>query len=229
MPTPQETILAEVLLEVRFSGAPDLSLIVGKMDSALHAKYPNFENLLVPDFPINNPSLDAIVKYRMFSEDRSKLYNLGKGVLSINTVNYTTFASFLREAKVVLGKYKEISGITTLSRIGLRYINKISVQNRNFEDLFRIGFNLPESLKSIETGFNFQTLGKNDTDILSTRLLTEQPFSKETLMLDFDYFCEQGINYDLDAIEEWMRRAKTTIAENFRNSLTERYCQSLTA
>jgi uncharacterized protein (TIGR04255 family) len=224
----REKILTEVLLEIRFNGAPDLSLLVGKMDSALHAQYPKFLNLNVPDFPAGIPNFDAIVKYRMLSEDSSKLYNLGRGVLSINTINYTSFANFISDAKIVLEKYKEISNIDTLSRIGLRYINKIAINEREFNDLFRIQFNIPESLKSIEASFNYQSTGKINSDILATRFYTEQPLSKDSVFLDFDYYCEQNTNYTLDTIESWATNAKNTIVQNFKNCLTEDYYQALT-
>jgi uncharacterized protein (TIGR04255 family) len=224
-----EKILAEVLLEMRFSGAPDLSLLVGKMDSELHAQYPNFQNLNVPDFPAGIPNFDAIAKYRMLSEDGTKLYNLGKGVLSVNTINYTGFANFISDAKIVLEKYKEISKINTLNRIGLRYINKIAINGRDFHDLFKIDFNIPDSLKSIEAGFNYQFLGKKDSDILAARFYTEQPLNKETVFLDFDYYCEQNTNYDLATIERWATNAKNTINENFKNCLTDDYYRILTS
>jgi uncharacterized protein (TIGR04255 family) len=223
----RENILSEALLEIRFNGAPDLSLLVGKMDTALHEKYPTFVNLNIPDFPTGIPNFDTMVRYRMFSEDKSKLFNLGKGVLSINTVDYSNFANFIAEAKIVLENHRSISGVSALSRIGLRYINKISIQNRKYDDLFKIDFKLPESLKKIEAGFSFQTLGKINMDILSTGFGTEKPFSKETVILDFDYYCEQSISYDLNTIEKWATRAKNIIVENFRSSLTESYYQSL--
>ena len=224
-----EKILTEVLLEIRFSGAPDLPLLVGKLDTALHENYPNFVNLNLPDFPAEMPNFDTIVKYRMFSEDRTKLFGIGKGVLSINTINYTSFVNFFTDAKLVLEKYKSISNIDTINRIGLRYINKINLSERDFEDLFNLEFKLPQSLKDIEAGFNYQSIGKIDSDILATRLYSEQPLSKNLLFFDFDYTCEQNMSFDLDAIETWATNAKNIINTNFKNCLKEDYYLSLIA
>lgn len=211
-------IISEVLLEIRFTPNQDISLIVGRLYEKLRDKYPEFKNLNIPDFPGNIPEFDKIVKYRFYSADKKELYNLGKGILSINTLKYSGFADFQKQSEAVLKLHKELSGLPTITRIGLRYINKIPFINEG-KQIFNIKFSLPDLLNRIEKGFNYKSIGKNNDTVLITSLFTE-PFSKKTITLDFDCYITKETSYDVSNILTWSKESYKFIKEAFNQSLT---------
>ena len=224
-----EKILQEVLLEIRFDDSKDLSLIVGKLYDSLSSSYPEFENLNIPDFPDAIPDFNKIVRYRFYSNDRKLLYNLGKGVLSINTVNYTGFPNFLANVEKVINEHIKISGTKNISRIGLRYINKIDSKIADGGKSFNIKFMLPEELTKVQKGFAFQNIGKINSDILTTRFLTENPLSMDNFILDFDYYTEQNNEYSLKFIEKWIAKAHSEISQTFKGSVSSDFYKKLIA
>jgi uncharacterized protein (TIGR04255 family) len=219
--------LSEVLIEIRFSPVNDTSLIVGNIFTELKGRYPNFINLNVPDLPDGFPDIKNIVKYRFTTKDEKNLYQLGKGVLAINTLNYVNFTKFLEDVNQVLTAYKKLSGVKIIERIGLRYINKIKVKNHEINKYFNINLTLPEILQRSEASFSFQTNSQFDGDQMVTRLLTEQPTANEIVILDFDYSNQMNQEYDMKNLNKWVTKAHDIIYEAYRSSLTDTFYNKL--
>jgi uncharacterized protein (TIGR04255 family) len=225
-PKLKTNILAEALLEIRFDPIKDFPLIAGDMKNQLK-DYPEFENLNVPDFPDPLPEFNNIVRYRFYSADRKNLYNLGKGVLSVNTTDYKGFKEFLGEIETVLKVFKKVSSIESINRIGLRYINKPTSSERTFETMFNIKFTLPREIEKAQVGFNFHSIGKFEKDLLMTRFQTVNPLSQDSVLLDFDYFNEQKSDFDITKITAWLMNAHNHVYDTFKQSLTEDYFKEL--
>jgi uncharacterized protein (TIGR04255 family) len=222
-------IISEVLLEIRFTPPEDISLMAGRLYEKLKSKYPEFVNLNVPEFPNNIPEFNKIVRYRFFSSDRKQLYNIGNGVLSINTLNYSKFTDFQKQIRPILESHKTLSGLNNIQRIGLRYINKIPLDkiDKNYSKMLKIKFSLPDVLKKIETGFSYKTIGKFNNTVLITSLFTP-PFSKEVVTLDFDCYTEKEMIYEPTNILSWSKKSYGFIKKAFIKSLTTSFLSKVT-
>jgi uncharacterized protein (TIGR04255 family) len=232
MPTPNPklntNVLAEVLVEIRFNPVKDVSLIVGSMNTELPA-YPEFENLNAPDFPDLPlpPQFGSIVKYRFYSADRKKLYQLGRGVLSMNTTDYKSYEEFKKDVKSVLTVFKKVSGVSEISRIGLRYINKISKGDKELKDLLTLSLNLPEEMVKDQKELSFQTVSKNNEDSIITRFQSSELIPDKDVILDFDYFSEKTSEFNVENLLSWLESAHTNVYNLFLTSLNKDYLESL--
>jgi uncharacterized protein (TIGR04255 family) len=220
--------LVEVVLEIRYDPTEyiDYSLLMGLLYEKLRKKYPNFEDMKVPDFGIDAPAqLNHIVKNRFYSEDRAKLYTMGKGIFSVNTLKYQSFDIFLKDTIEILSSHKEVSEISKINRVGLRYINKIIVE-KGIEDVFSIKLVLPDFIQKEEAGFNIQSLIKvSDSDSMTMRY-TKNPENNEVL-LDFDYFSESPDDYNPESIKKWMGKAHSYIEKSFVACLNNKFYREL--
>ena len=216
--------LSEVLVELRYTPPQEISLLIGKLSQQLN-EYPVFENLMVPDFPISTPEFDKLIRYRFYNESKSKLYNLGKGVISVNSLTYGGFDEFLADVNTVLIKHRELTTVEKITRVGLRYINKIQV-DRPIADILAVGFDLPKIISDIEKGFNFTSSGEIENGALTTRILTSTT-NKSELIIDFDFYKNDFGEYDLDNINEWIDCGHDVIYNAFKSLLVPNYFKEL--
>ena len=219
-------ILTEALLEIRFDSPKQLPLIVGNMNYLLK-DYSVFEDLHVPEFPNEPPALSKLVRFRFHTEDRKKLYSLGTGVLSVNSLDYPGFDNFVKEIINVLEVYQKVSDIKNITRIGLRYINKIPTEGKDLSELLTINNTMPTPIKDIEKGFAIQSNGQIDGDVLLTKLVSQDQFSTNNLLLDFDYYTERQLEFDIPQLTTWIKKAHAYIYKSFKESLTEDYFNSI--
>lgn len=221
--------LVEVVLELRYEPTEyvDYSLLMGLLYEKLRKKYPVFEDMKVPDFGVDNVpnQFNHLVKNRFYSEDKKKLYSMGRGIFSVNTLHYKSFDSFLKDVIEVLSFHKEVSGISKINRISLRYINKFLLET-DFDKVFSIKHILPDFIKKGEVGYNFQSLTRvKEGDSMILRF-TKNPDNNEVI-LDFDYFFENSNDYKPDLIKDWMKKAHLFINESFIACLDNRFYKNL--
>jgi len=224
-PKLKEKLLTEVIFEIRFLPTKDITLIIGNMFEKLKSSYPNFKNLN-NDIPEGFPDGDKFVKYRIFSQDNQNLYSLGNGILSVNTLNYDSFEKYLLDIKKIIEIHKEMSELKTITRIGLRYINKIKNEG-SLEDKINIKVELPKIIKDNQLGINLKTSSKlKNNDIINFGMYTEQ-YKNDEVFIDLDYSTESSIVYDIDNITSWLNTSHSTVYKIFKDCLTEKYFKKI--
>ncbi len=225
-PKLKKDLISEAIVEIRFHPIPDLSLVVGTIHSTLKDIYPKFADLGVPDVP-NLPEFNNVIKYRFYSENKKKLYQFGKGILSVNTLEYEGFEKFIDDVGTVIDTFQKISEFALINRVGLRYVNKVETEGKKLNKFLNFEFKLPAIIKDIETGFNYHSIGKKDNNFLMTRYGSAKPSNKDTIILDFDFYNEIQQQYNLKNLIKWIDEGHKIIYETFKTSLTKEYFEFL--
>lgn len=225
-PKLQRNLIVEAVFEIRFNpkDSEEYALMLGLLYEKLKKKYSVFEDLNLPEFPAEFQDMSFMPKHRIYSSDRKKLYSLGKGVLSINTLEYSSFEAFLNEINEILIQHKTCSKLSKISRIGLRYINK---ENNDLDvtKLFLLSNSLPTHLKEKEISFNIVSTLKFDKNLMNL-VFFKNPTINEYI-LDLDFNNNEKSDYDVEKINAWIKEAHAQIHESFKSCLTPEFYNKL--
>ena len=196
--------LVEVVCQVRF--AP-LLRIAEKLPS-------EFQELLrrrFPQFTVHSPigiearlfDISAPIKlpnqYDFRTADGRSAASLGVDFVALSTQGYSTWSAFLKDLALVFRAFVKTYGAVAATRVGLRYINDLTLENTGggaFEDLTQI-LN-PDLAKllvnpswSQPISLSTHLLVDNDGERLTIRLTFESA-PKVHVVLDYDYFLEMS-------------------------------------
>jgi uncharacterized protein (TIGR04255 family) len=171
-------------------------------------------------------------RMQFFSEDRHSLVQSGLDLLTINYLKpYPTWGKFKSLILEILRKYKEVASPKGFKKIGLRYINKIDLeQNIKIKEYFNFypltPDRLPQAYKSFQTVIDIPY--ENERDLLHLALMTIIPERPDTisLALDIYYIMVVPEKVGLDNELNWLENAHTTIEEAFEICITDK-CRSL--
>jgi len=223
-PPLKKQYLQEVIFDVRFQSKEDVSLVVGALYEKLKTKYPTFQNMNVPDFPVDIPEFGDVVRYRVYTKDRKALYSLGRNVLTVNTLKYTSFTNFFREINEVLTSYLQIAPIDKTRRLGLRYINNIPL-DRELTEIINVEVKTPESVRNTTNSFQYTITNTTELGELTLRITKNK--NKNSIVLDLDLYKEQTTEKTVTDITRWVDDAHTQIYNFFKELLTENYFKEL--
>lgn len=226
--------LVEIVCEFRFDlENPDDAILPGLLYAEIKKNYPirKQKNIgsLVPTEKGNNTQ-EFLVKpiAQFFKEDESMIVQVGYDMLSINCVKkYPHWEKFKPEILKIYNLYQKITNPKSIKRIGLRCINKIIIEETNF-DLSKYFYFYPTSPHSdkgpinkfvihIEQGYQDmrdRLIMKNATSI------AEQP-NQTNFILDFDYAMVEPNKIELNNIEEWLEIAHDQLNISFEASITD--------
>ncbi|MBE9050610.1 TIGR04255 family protein [Nostocales cyanobacterium LEGE 11386] len=207
--------LQEAVFEIRFPSVSDYALFAGGMAISQQQEFPTTQKLQAAEIP-EIVELSGLVRHRFISPDESLLFQTGPDVLSVNSIAYKGFANFLENIEKILIATEKFVSLSTLSRLGLRYINRFS------------HVDYPPSILNINLPFQ-------NTDILKTQLLqlremrklddegvilsinVQFPVEPKDLILDLDIsFNSSEKSWDLEMILDWTDKAHNVIWENFQ-------------
>jgi uncharacterized protein (TIGR04255 family) len=133
--------LQEALCELRFDpGAPWDWTVPGLLWERIRDRFPSKQGKSVlanetgstPPLP---PELQhAMARVQFFSEDGSSLVQVGPNLLTVNFLPpYAGWPTFLPLIDEMVGMYREIATPAGLSRVGLRYINKVQIPGTDLD------------------------------------------------------------------------------------------------
>jgi len=148
-----------------------------------------------------------------------------KNIVSIHCINpYVGWQDYLAKIKFVKDKYDEIAIPGILDRLGLRYINRISLPDEafSFSDYFKIcPTPLENSIKADDiTAMQTGVVSKDHESFVKTQFvwLTSKPeVNKRDFVLDIDYFSSNPTD-----INSWLETAHQKIEEIFLNSMEQK-------
>ncbi len=231
-------LISEALLELRYPKSNELlyGLIPGQLYEALKGIFPKPQELPLAQLPIDGLP-DHLVRHRFLTEDDSRMFQVGVGVLSINHVKYTGFTDFVQDCKDVLSAAETMGLFSQVDRIGLRYINT-SVLDRPWNEIIQIKVNVPSTIESNLQGQQFRWFTKfpklgllsttvawpvESSQVISNAKLHQQ----QTLLIDFDLFNEPQEKLSYDSLMDWLYRSHDVIYEVFKSSLKAKYFKYL--
>jgi len=212
--------LQEAVFEIRFPSVSDYALFAGGMAISQQQEFPTTEKLQTADIP-EIVGLTGLVKHRFISSDKSLLFQTGIDVLSVNSIAYRGFADFLANIGKILTATEKFTSLSTLTRLGLRYINRLS------------NVDYPPSVLNIKLPFQ-------NTDISKTQLLQIREVSKlddegtllsvnvqfpvdpKDLILDMDISLNPSDKlWDIQMILDWTDKAHDAIWDNFQDLISQ--------
>ena len=134
----------EVLFELRFTGSRNIDSYAEALKRRFTETYPTEEirtsigvgfkieegpngpQVTIIEPGDEDPSNMDLVSRRFKSSDGNLVFQIGEGVVTINTLNYQGFDNFINEAIRVLDIHHSFAQVESYRRLGLRYINHIS-------------------------------------------------------------------------------------------------------
>lgn len=169
---------------------------------------------------------EPLIQY--LQEDEKLFMQVGSKVLTVNRLApYTGWQEFKPLIQQAFQAYSCEASPKAITRIGLRYINRIELPGDkvDLEDIleFRphVGNALPKDHASFTVGAEFLFEGKRDVLRLQVAGTKPERESRLALILDLDYFCllpEGTISAD---IAEWLEVAHGHIEDAFEGSITD--------
>ena len=237
--------LVEALCEFKFKPSVDNSewdmTIPGSLYKLIQEDFPHRSQqvnevvIQLQPQPNSNPVssvVQRVNRLQMKRADGSAMVQIEPNNLIINQLKYQTWNNFVNLIIRVFENYVTLlDDSTTLSKVGLRYINHIPTpQNQPFEieDFLSIAPDLKGELHRPLSSF-YQQYGfgyAEEKSVLNLRtLIAEKPEFGLIIVLDLDFSSEQVGDFllDINKIKLWLEKAHDNIERTFISSLNKDY------
>lgn len=207
--------ITEALIDLRITHAEDFSVDdLGKMGEAIADRYPTQEPMYLhagqitfpqPGDPVQVEATEQHGGFRFISENKQQILQARMDGFTFSTLApYDSWEPFRDEARRLWGLYKPAAKVESITRVAVRYINRIDIPDApivKLEDYLRtypeVSADMPN--RGLIAGFFMQVqLWQEDLD--SLLIVNETPVTspdEETsisIQLDFDLFQERFEN-----------------------------------
>lgn len=212
--------LQEAVFEIRFPTVSDYALFAGGMAMSQQQEFPTTQKLQAAEIP-EIVELAGLVKHRFISQDGSLLFQIGADVLSVNSVAYKGFANFLENIGKILRATEKFVNLSTLTRLGLRYINKFSDVDSPPSVL---NINLPFQNTDISKTqlLQIREINKLDDEGTLLSIIVQFPVEPKDLILDIDISLNSPQkSWDIEMILDWTDKAHDVISQNFQSLVSQ--------
>jgi uncharacterized protein (TIGR04255 family) len=227
----------EALCEFRFkSSQPWDWTIPGLVYEQIREQFPKKrqENVLeVAMQPGENKVLHqmkaGVARMQFLNEQENALVQVGPDLLAVNHLPpYPKWDAFKTLILEQLAVYRNIANPETLTRIGLRYINRVEIPAKRIEleEYFRTLPQVPEPIPQTFPSFVLHVDIAYENPSSALRFIfgsaPSEPPEKLTFMLDLDMF---GIGENVPSMEQlanWIEVAHERIEAAFDASFTEK-------
>ncbi|AVH66734.1 MULTISPECIES: TIGR04255 family protein [unclassified Nostoc] len=212
--------LQEAVFEIRFPTVSDYALFAGGMAMSQQQEFPTTQKLQAADIP-EIVELAGLVKHRFISPDESLLFQTGTDVLSVNSVAYKGFINFLENIRKILTATEKFVSLSTLTRLGLRYINRFS--NVDYPPSV-LNINLPFQNTDISKTqlLQLREINKLDNEGNLLSINVQFPVEPKDLILDIDISLNSPQkSWDIEMILDWTDKAHDVIWDNFQILISE--------
>ncbi|MCK4329817.1 TIGR04255 family protein [candidate division WOR-3 bacterium] len=182
--------IVQAVVEIKFPA--ELSIECRK-DEYYEKIRKDFPNILVP--VIDRPDPYPLRNYKFETMDKFRMITFSINRFSYHTKRYVDFKEFSTMAIKYSKMFCDLYKISSLKRIGLRYINHINITRQNglipIDKYLNFGYKLPESIPSNFDLFQSILLSKFD-DAKLRILINSEPTQAggEIIVLDFDFSYE---------------------------------------
>lgn len=230
--------IVEAVCEFRFAESTSWDLTLpGLLYASIRDAFPIRERRVVQQVS-SKKSDDGIIQDLIINEfavffapERTFFVQVGDHVLSINALNpYPSWSRFEPSIEHVFNEFSKLLQSCEISRIGLRYINRINIPLSQPElsifDYFKygpeIGDVLPETVDEFSTAIKIKANEGNDS--CRIRFLSAHSDSPNTksFLLDLDYALENpSIVQSTQDTLNWVHQAHTQIETFFEGCITD--------
>jgi len=227
--------IVEAVCEFRLSPDTPWDLTVpGLLYEKLKEEFPHKESRLMQEMEIKKgpggvqQEVRTSERILLFTKGRKLFVQVGPRLVAINSLSpYPTWADFHPKIERTWQALRNTVEVKGVERIGLRYINRITVPiSQPIEEYFAfhplVGPNLPQKMMSFSVGAEFAL--HEGRDRCRVQLMTAAPESSETstLFLDIDYFLARPKGIDLADALAWVDEAHDKVESIFEGCITDR-------
>ena len=114
--------LDQVICQVRFPAQLSIDRNIDRFQDRIRDRYPNYAPEQIVPLGISNPPGAGHV---FTSSDGAWSVNVSTGAMSLTTRRYGDWADFESRFRDVFDAFRDVFGVDSFTRIGLRYINAI--------------------------------------------------------------------------------------------------------
>ena len=226
--------LIEALCEFQFTPESSYDLTIpGKLHANLITQYPRIKQgkVLAVEMAGVAETLEqkvhSVDRIHFLSEDERRLVQVGPRLFVVNMLKpYSNWEDFREH---ILSGYREYSAIARpkgISRIELRYINRIgiNVSSIKFEDYFRFSplaqDPLPQEFSAFVIGI--QALARDGKDLLHINMTSLPPENDASLSfsLDIRYGSNNADSTEVEKVSEWLGLAHDVVGQTFEACIT---------
>ena len=156
-----------------------------------------------PGQPPNVAVREGVARIQLVNDDGRRMISLGSDVMSANTLRpYDGWEQFRPRIEAALGAYTEVAKPTGVSRIGVRYINKIVLPGTETDFETYIGYTLTSGteLPSKKAAFmsRVEYIYDDGVKLLITQATIDAPEGTPAFVLDLDVIWEGAEKKILD-------------------------------
>ena len=176
-----------------------------------------------------------VERIQFLQKDERALMQVGPNLVSVNHLKpYSDWATFKRLISRALEVYREVANPEAISRIGLRYINRLEFpgqQSVNIESYLLAAPTVPENVpqgftswaQRVEIPFE-QEYGLLVLQSSSAPLEAQRGIA---FLLDLDFITLQAEQVKLDSAMEWIEKAHDEVEKTFEACITDETRQLL--
>jgi uncharacterized protein (TIGR04255 family) len=221
----------EAICELRLAkdSAWDLT-IPGRVFEKVQSRFPIRKQQQVqtveirPDFQPSEPQVDVSDQLWLLSEDEKSFVRLGPRSVSVHRLApYPGWEKYFPDIELTEAALVDILGILDLERIGLRYVNRISIPapTVDLEKYFQFRLELGESLPQETNALIVGAVCGFDGDVCRVQL-ADTPADGEDMtafILDLDYW-RIAPPVEIEVLA-WVGTAHTRVEELFEGSISD--------
>ena len=228
----QKPPIAEAVCEIRYSSEDWDPTIPGRMQERLSGRYdgkPQEQRLLQADMRHVDAPDGPGVEIQGLQQNRIQLRDLSeKRILSIaeNAISvsdlepYSGWEAFYGRIEEAIRMYHELVPSLNVTRIGIRYINRISVSEDpvNLSDYFRVSPQLPDGLNVKMYAFQSRSESRYED---GPGLTVTFASSEGAFILDLDAWLDSEENMSLEQILDTICDLRDRERFAFERSITD--------
>ena len=189
----------------------------------------NYPSLLVPHFQPDKPH--SLQPYVFSKKNNKRGIQLALNSLSYYEKDYGGHKDFISEFSEIIAKFKKTFAISSINRLGWRYINVIPfIREDHLIPLSRflnLGINSPLGEQKAFENFTLLFTSNVENGSIATKIepVLDQKSNSEAILLDFDFFMTSNLN--VDVIMSKVEIAHKETRNFFENLITKEYRQYL--
>ncbi|MCI0561312.1 MAG: TIGR04255 family protein, partial [Nitrososphaera sp.] len=179
-----------------------------------------------PGRPPNLAVREGVARIQLVDLDGRCLISLGSDVLSVNTLRpYDGWEQFRPRIEAALRAYFQVAQPAGVSRVGVRYINKIVLPGKEIDigTYFRYGLPSVPGLPSKTAGFmsRVEYMYDDAVKLLLTQVTVDAPEEQSAFVVDLDVIWEGDEETDLDSIMKVVDNLHEREGEAFEAIVTD--------
>jgi len=170
-----------------------------------------------------------VERMQFVRQDERALVQVGPDLMSVHHLKpYSNWKTFKQMIGQSLDVYKRVADPKSITRVGLRYINRLEMPADQMIKIERfllavptVPYNVPQDFTSWWQRVEIPFVRANGLLIIQSGSLLEEGQANVTFLLDLDFVTLQADLVALDGTLEWVDRAHDEIEATFEACLTD--------